>query len=181
MEIWYRHIRPAFFETEREFLKLRDGGTVAIDWVIDSFGGKPKKDDNRNYPVLLIVSGLAGDKANCYNIDVINEAVARGYKIAMMCHRGSCGVRLTSPKFYDCTAVEDLEDVAAYVHKTYIEGTRRNLHGYGVSLGASLYTLYLVKFQERSVFKSVITLGNLYDIGFSEDYFQRRSCFGWYS
>ena len=100
---------------------------------------------------------MAGGKDNAYNIDIINKARGLGYKIVLMCHRGSCGVRLTSAKFYDCGSVEDLEDVTSYIYSNYIEGKNRNLHGYGVSLGASLFTLYLIKKGSDSVFKCVAT------------------------
>ena len=49
---------------EREIFTLSDGGTIALDWVIDHEGGIPKKGHTR--PILCMFSGLAGGNDNLY-------------------------------------------------------------------------------------------------------------------
>jgi predicted alpha/beta-fold hydrolase len=69
-EMYYRNFRN-LWTIDRELLKLRDGGTVALDWIEDQYGGIPSQDDKRDFPILVIVSGLAGGKDNAYNVDII--------------------------------------------------------------------------------------------------------------
>jgi predicted alpha/beta-fold hydrolase len=49
---------------EREMFILEDGGTIALDWVIDHEGGKPRKLSSR--PIICLMSGLSGGNNNLY-------------------------------------------------------------------------------------------------------------------
>ena len=57
---------------EREFFTLSDGGTIALDWVIDHEGGFPKKLSQR--PVICLMSGLSGGNDNLYLYSLMKEA-----------------------------------------------------------------------------------------------------------
>lgn len=41
VEVLLKMVYPIKYE--REIFQLSDGGTIALDWVIDHEGGKPKK------------------------------------------------------------------------------------------------------------------------------------------
>lgn len=58
---------------ERELFKLSDGGTIALDWVIDHEGGIPKKGHTR--PILCMFSGLAGGNDNLYILSMVRDAI----------------------------------------------------------------------------------------------------------
>jgi predicted alpha/beta-fold hydrolase len=94
-----------------------------------------------------------------------------GYKVVLMCHRGTCKVKLTSPKLYDCTSVEDIEDMTNYVWGKYAKKQGRNLHGYAVSLGANIFNLYLMQEGKKCVYTSLATQGNLWDMEYSMPYY----------
>ena len=65
------------YRFERELFTLSDGGTVALDWVIDHEGGIPKCGASR--PVLVMFSGLAGGNDNLYFYSMIKEALNSYY------------------------------------------------------------------------------------------------------
>ncbi len=57
---------------ERELFKLSDGGTIALDWVIDHEGGVPLKGSSR--PVICCIAGLSGGNDNLYTYSMLREA-----------------------------------------------------------------------------------------------------------
>jgi len=63
------------YRFERELFKLSDGGTVALDWVIDHEGGIPKSESGTQRPILVMFSGLAGGNDNLYFYSMIKEAL----------------------------------------------------------------------------------------------------------
>lgn len=116
----YRYrVSKATTQVEREVFTFSDGGQVALDWVLNERGGKPS--EHGQEPVLLILSGLAGGKENLYNIDVIEKARKSGFKVVLLSHRGTCGMKITTPKFYDALSYDDLHEATEYVFKTYCE------------------------------------------------------------
>ena len=64
--MWVEIVAKMFnkIKFERELFTLSDGGTIALDWVIDHEGGIPKKGHTR--PILCMFSGLAGGNDNLY-------------------------------------------------------------------------------------------------------------------
>lgn len=57
---------------EREIFKLSDGGTIALDWVVDHEGGFPKKCSSR--PILCCIAGLSGGNDNMYLYSMMKRA-----------------------------------------------------------------------------------------------------------
>ena len=141
---------------ERELFQLSDGGTIALDWVIDHEGGIPKKGHTR--PILCMFSGLAGGNDNLYLQSMIKEAInsyknkdgsGQGYKCVVVNFRGAAGVPMTSPKLYWLNTWEDVQEPIDYIYEQYAideSGRRvRNMFAYSVSLGGSMVALYLSK------------------------------------
>jgi predicted alpha/beta-fold hydrolase len=83
---------------ERESFKLTDGGTIALDWVVDHEGGLPRKNSPR--PILCVISGLSGGNDNLYLYSIMKEAVNKGYKAVVINFRGASGMPLTSAMIY---------------------------------------------------------------------------------
>jgi predicted alpha/beta-fold hydrolase len=84
---------------KREMFTMSDGGTIALDWVIDHDGEKlPKKHSRR--PILACFSGLSGGNDNLYLYSMMKEAMLNGFKCVVVNFRGSADVPLTSPKIY---------------------------------------------------------------------------------
>jgi len=144
--------------------------------VLDERGGKASLESSE--PILLILSGLAGGKENLYNIDVIKKARHSGFKVVLVSHRGTCGLKLTTPKFYDALSHDDLHEATEYVFGTYCQKQKRKLHGYGVSLGAHIFTLHLIERGSGSRYASVGANCNLFDFKQSMTYFRKESFYG---
>jgi predicted alpha/beta-fold hydrolase len=76
---------PFTIKYERQLVKLNDGGQLAIDWPI--FPEIDKKLTNSS-PVIAILSAMAGGRNDSYVNTLIEEAAKRGYKSALINHRG---------------------------------------------------------------------------------------------
>lgn len=141
---------------QRELLTLSDGGTIALDWVIDQEGGMPQKGLKR--PILCLFSGLAGGNDNLYIQSMVKEAMnaykrvdgsGQGYKCVIVNFRGAAGVPMTSPKLYWLNTWEDIQEPIEYIYDKYAtddSGIKvRNMYAHSVSLGGSMLAKYLTK------------------------------------
>ncbi len=132
----------------REILTLSDGGTIALDWVLDHEGDLPRKHSSR--PILCCFSGLSGGNDNLYLYSMIKEATQNGYKCVVINFRGCAGLKLTSPMIYWInTWKTDVQEPLEYIHAKYCSGLDpdypgRNIYGYSVSLGAAMLTRYII-------------------------------------
>lgn len=167
---------------EREIFKLSDGGTLALDWVLDEEGGVPRKNSSR--PILACIAGLSGSNNNAYLISMLKSAAQHGYKCVVINFRGYSGVQLTSGKVFCAGLWEDFKEPIDYIHEKYCsdkEGyNQRNIYSYGVSLGAALLTLYLVNEQERGPLKGALIYSNPFGLKKNLSYFI-NSLYGFYN
>lgn len=135
---------------------MSDGGTIALDWVIDQEGGIPQKGLKR--PILCLFSGLAGGNDNLYILSMIKEAMnaykrvdgsGQGYKCVVVNFRGAAGVPMTSPKLYWLNTWEDIQEPIEYIFDKYAtddSGKKiRNMYAHSVSLGGSMLAKYLTR------------------------------------
>ena len=132
MKLWFP------IKYEREIFKLSDGGQIALDWAIDLEGGVPLKNSKR--PILTCVAGLSGGSDNGYLYSMMKLAMSNGFKCVVINYRGSCGLKLTSSKIYGSASWMDYKEPVDYIYNKFCSGkdgcTKRNIYGYGVSLGA---------------------------------------------
>ena len=156
---------------DREVFTMRDGGTIALDWIV----GKDKRGrvdgELAESSILVILAGLAGERDNGYNFDVIREGLRRGYKIVLISYRGTAGMKLTSGKMYNLMVWEDIKEPIDYIYEKYCQGNGRKIHAYAVSLGANVLGHYMINEQEKSKLTSVATFGNLFNTEISGEFF----------
>lgn len=120
MEVLLQKLGFSSVRYEREVFKMKDGGQVALDWVVDKEGkGKLTGEEKGNFPILIIIAGLSGETDNVYTLDVIEKAKQRGYKTLIVGYRGCAGLELTSDKLYSLYSWEDLEEVLDFVHEKF--------------------------------------------------------------
>jgi predicted alpha/beta-fold hydrolase len=112
VEIILKLVYPLKYE--RELFKLKDGGTLGLDWVIDHEGGKPRKLSSR--PIICLMSGLSGGNDNLYLYSFMKEAQKIGYKCVVVNYRGTAGVKITSDKLYWMSGWEDIKEPIDYIH-----------------------------------------------------------------
>jgi predicted alpha/beta-fold hydrolase len=149
---------------EREFFTLSDGGTICIDWVLGADGvGVPKAEDKKSYPILVILAGLAGERDNVYNLDMIMTAKARGFKVVIIGYRGTSGMKLTSGKLYNLYCWEDIKEPLDDIYEKHAKTQNRKLHGYAVSMGGNILGHYMTRTGSESKLTSIATYGNIFD------------------
>jgi predicted alpha/beta-fold hydrolase len=96
---------------------------------------------------------------------MIKAATLNGFKCVTVNFRGAAGIPLTSPKIYWLCNWEDIKEPIDYIHQKYCSGDsgsdyeQRNMYGYGVSLGSSMLTLYLINEGTKSPLKGSLGWG----------------------
>ncbi|KAK9813687.1 hypothetical protein WJX73_003815 [Symbiochloris irregularis] len=121
---------------KRELLKLKDGGTVGLDWFYgcNESGADRFKD---NSPVVLVVHALTGDSNDSYVKWMCNAAYQQNWRAVSFNYRGVGGVPLTSPRpFHQPTDTADVAQAIQHVRSKYPGAP---IFAVGFSLGA--YTL----------------------------------------
>jgi predicted alpha/beta-fold hydrolase len=181
-EIYFKFAFPYRFE--RELFTLSDGGTIAIDWVIDHEGGIPVEGRSTR-PILLMFSGLAGGNDNLYFYSMIKDAMnpkegsGQGYKCAIVNFRGAAGVPMTSPRLYWNNTWEDVQEPVDYISKKYccdsVTGKKqRNLYAFSVSLGGAMLGNYLCKVGSKSPLDAAVIYVVPYNIRDNASFFRKN-------
>jgi predicted alpha/beta-fold hydrolase len=125
--MFMRKVFPPKPEYDRELLKLKDGGTVGLDWL-----QAPGKDDS-NVPIVILQHGLCGHTYSHYmkgQPEVLTEA---GLYVCSFVARGCGGVPLTTPETFTAARTNDFRAVVQYIAHKYPD---RKIAAVGYSLGA---------------------------------------------
>lgn len=125
----------AKFTFTREYLQMKDGGEVALDWgVVDT-------DLSKACPVLIALPGLVGD-ARCTAF-LCKHAARRGLRPVVFNKRGHGGAKLTTPKLQSFGDSSDLREVVMHLRHRFPVS---KLVAVGVSAGSALLTSYLMEY-----------------------------------
>ena len=73
MELYIQMRFP--YKFDRETIVLKDGGTIALDWVFDHEGGAPIPSKRSSRPILIFVPGLSGGNNNLYIYSMLKSAI----------------------------------------------------------------------------------------------------------
>jgi predicted alpha/beta-fold hydrolase len=76
---------PFTIKYDRQLLKLKDGGQLAIDWPI--FPEVDKRMTNESF-IIVILCSLTGGRNDIYVNSLIEDAAKKGYKSVLINHRG---------------------------------------------------------------------------------------------
>ncbi len=135
----------------REFLRMSDGGTVAIDWTshgvqqrseIGPHGQRMESAQcQRHVPVLVVLHGLTGGSHEAYVRRLVDWAHRQyGWRAAVINYRGCNGVPLTTPQSYSAGWTDDVRAVVKHVHDSLPDAP---LCIAGFSLGANITVKYV--------------------------------------
>ncbi len=91
MGAYIKSHNPVTFD--RELFKLKDDGTIALDWV-DSIPGP----DNKQ-PIVAIMPGLSSNSDEIYVLNLCIKAKEEGFKAVVINYRGSSKVPLSVLRF----------------------------------------------------------------------------------
>ena len=159
---------------------------MGVNWYIqDGDGGRPKKDDRRKRPILLLFPGLGFGHNNLYTHAVAREAMKHGYKCGVAMLRCASDIPITSFKVSCCVSHDDAREIIDYVHQNYVlnsDNKRKEtrLYAYGASLGAILLSQYLIHAKENSKLDGAGIYACPYDVKTGEEFFY-TSHFGLYA
>uniref|UniRef100_A0ACD5U221 Uncharacterized protein n=1 Tax=Avena sativa TaxID=4498 RepID=A0ACD5U221_AVESA len=135
------------FTYRRQLYTVRDGGTIALDWLLasdcedavdGSCNGTISSDDST--PIVIVVPGLTSDSSAAYVKHMVFSMASKGWNVVVGNHRGLGGISITSDCFYNGGWTEDLREVVNYLHQKYPEAP---LFTVGGSLGANILVKYL--------------------------------------
>jgi abhydrolase domain-containing protein 1/3 len=126
----------------RSLVPLADGGQLAVDWIGDS-ETKLEQHFTDNTPIVVILPGLTGHRSDGYIKVVIDAVLAKGYKCAILNHRGCSDTLLTSrnmrrhlvAKLYCAGSIDDASAGFAAIRQSH---PHNPLYAIGISLGGCI-------------------------------------------
>ncbi|KAH9995425.1 AB-hydrolase YheT [Russula compacta] len=159
---------------DRKLLRLKDGGTVGLDFAPPAAAGRLFQETT---PVVVALHGLTGGmlinwwtacpcSQEAYVRNIIAPAVAPveegglGYRAVVVNSRGCAGVPLTSPQLYGLSHTDDFRQAIYYIAQMYPDAP---LLGVGFSLGANLLTRYVAEESESCRLVSACVLSCPWD------------------
>lgn len=122
----------------RQFVRLPDGGTVALDWWR---APRAAPTTPPTAPLFLVLHGLTGGSREGYCKAACAAAAAAGFRAAVLTYRGCGGLPLTSGRPYGAAWTADVAAAADAARGAY--PAARALVTVGYSLGAVILTKYL--------------------------------------
>nr|GEX67149.1 embryogenesis-associated protein EMB8-like [Tanacetum cinerariifolium] len=136
-------VKTPKFIYKRELFRTSDGGTIALDWLMNSdvvetsFQVKGTS-TAADIPLLILIPGLTSDQNSPYIKEIAYKMAKHGWNVVVSNHRGLGGVPLTSECFYTAGKSDDLGEVVNYLHRKQPETP---LYALGTSLGANILTI----------------------------------------
>ncbi|PIN20993.1 Alpha/beta hydrolase [Handroanthus impetiginosus] len=137
---------PPVVNYTRQLFTTSDGGTIALDWVINAedkqtaIQGNDAMQHNDRCPIIIIVPGLTSASDSAYVKHLAFKMAERGCNVAVSNHRGLGGVSVTSDRFYTAAWTDDIRSVIEHIHCQYPEAP---LFAVGTSVGANILVKYL--------------------------------------
>ena len=120
---------------QRELFKLKDGGTISIDWVDEL----PNERSMR--PIMAIVPGLTSDNDEVYVTNLLLKAKRMGFRGLVINYRGASNTPLSSHTLYCAGSVEDIRQPLEYIYQKYGKGA--SIFVVGNSMGANIVANYV--------------------------------------
>ncbi|KAJ0972029.1 hypothetical protein J5N97_019988 [Dioscorea zingiberensis] len=169
--------RPPAFRYRRQLFSVRDGGTIALDWLLASdvkgyslhTDGDISKDDTT--PIVVVVPGLTSDSASPYIKHLVHTIAKQGWHVVVSNHRGLGGVSLTSEYFYNAGWTEDLREVVNYLNHEHPETP---LFAIGTSIGANILVKYLGEDGENTPVVAAASVCSPWDLVVCDRFITRK-------
>ena len=119
--------------------------------------------DKKKNKVVVICPGFGGSVKSPYCHHMAHAALKSGYAVVVYNRRAHVpeSVSPTYPLHYDG---RDMNDVLAWIEKTFPDVTRENLYGIGVSGGGNTLLKYAGEAGSSCAFKAIVSVCNGLDI-----------------
>ncbi|KAH7685412.1 Alcohol O-acetyltransferase protein [Dioscorea alata] len=169
--------RPPVVRYRRQLFSVRDGGTIALDWILasDAKGyslhtdGGISKDDTT--PIMVVVPGLTSDSASAYIKHLAHTVAKQGWHVVVSNHRGLGGVSITSDCLYNAGWTEDLREVVNYLNH---EHPKAPLFAVGTSIGANILVKYLGEEGESTPVAGAVSVCSPWDLVVCDRFINRK-------
>ncbi|KAJ1286430.1 hypothetical protein BS78_03G351100 [Paspalum vaginatum] len=163
--------RPPSFTYKRQLYTVRDGGTIALDWLLasDLEDGLISKDAST--PLVVVVPGLTSDSAAAYVKHLAYSVASKGWNVVVSNHRGLGGVSITSDCFYNGGWTEDVREVIKYLHHRY---PNTPLFCIGTSIGANIVVKYLGEEGENTPIAGAASICSPWDLLIGDRFISRK-------
>lgn len=153
---------------QREYLKLQDGGTIALDWAdpfrkVENANGSSKYVEvpaDETTPTIFVIHGLTGGSNTGYIRGLVTRAQKRGFRVVVFQHRG-VNQPLSTPLPYHGGLLDDISFAIDHVKAKY---PNAKLLAVGNSLGGNQLLRYLAQTGEDCPFESAVALGSPWDV-----------------
>lgn len=125
--------------THREILTLKDGGEVALDWMLEGC--------ESDAPIVLILPGLTGESQAEYIKCLVLRAKKDGLRTVVFNNRGLGGLQLKTRRLYCAANYDDLSEVVRHVRRAHPDA---KLGATGISMGGLILGNYLAVHSEEA-------------------------------
>lgn len=149
--------RHSDIKYEREIKELRDGGTVSLDW----YPPQDQTEEEHTRPIVIVMSGLGGSSYEYHIRCLVKHLGTKGFRAVVMNHRGTSRTPLTSPRIYDASSTEDLDDIVRCLGTRY---PKAPLACVACSMGANVLTKYLGEQGENCQLRAGIAICCPFDL-----------------
>ncbi|KAJ1263064.1 hypothetical protein BS78_09G156000 [Paspalum vaginatum] len=170
--------RPPSFTYRRQLYTVRDGGTIALDWLLASdleagdvsvCDGSISKDDST--PLLVVIPGLTSDSSAAYVKHLVFSMAIKGWNVVVSNHRGLGGISITSDCFYNAGWTEDMREIVNFLHQKYPEAP---LFTVGTSIGANILVKYLGEEGESTPVAGAASICSPWDLLVTSRFISRK-------
>ncbi|CAN6350911.1 unnamed protein product [Urochloa humidicola] len=170
--------RPPSFTYRRQLYTVRDGGTIALDWLlasdleaadVDSCDESISMDGST--PLLVVIPGLTSDSRAACAKHLAFSMASKGWNVVVSNHRGLGGISITSDCFYNAGWTEDLREVVNFLHQKYPEAP---LFAVGTSVGANILVKYLGEEGESTPVAGAASICSPWDLVLANRFIERK-------
>uniref|UniRef100_A0A0D6R189 AB hydrolase-1 domain-containing protein n=1 Tax=Araucaria cunninghamii TaxID=56994 RepID=A0A0D6R189_ARACU len=169
--------RPPVFAYQRQIFLTPDGGTIALDWLIDNnivegaaSLNMPSSGKDET-PIVIVLPGLTSDSKDPYVKHIVYALAKKAWKIVVANHRGLGGTSITSDRFYNAGWTDDLRRVIGYLHN---ENPKTPLLAVGTSIGANILVKYLGEEGENTPLGGAVAICCPWDLVICDRFIKRR-------
>uniref|UniRef100_A0ACD5XB78 Uncharacterized protein n=1 Tax=Avena sativa TaxID=4498 RepID=A0ACD5XB78_AVESA len=165
--------RPPSFMYNRQLYTLRDGGTLALDWLLasDLEDADGIISQDASTPLVVVVPGLTSDSDAAYVKHLVHSMATKGWNVVVSNHRGLGGVSITSDCFYNAGWTEDLREIVHYLHHKFPEAP---MFCVGTSIGANVLVKYLGEEGENTPVAGAASICSPWDLLVGDRFISRK-------
>lgn len=152
----FPHFFNQRFNFRREYIQMRDGGTIALEWYTDKDYAYGKKVLSNTDPILLISTWVLGPDVS----SLCETASKEGFQPVIYNCRGH-NVPMTTKQFGAFFDADDFKEAVDYIHNV---NPFSDLFALGYSLGAAPIIGYLGKRGKSSLINAAILVSSTIDM-----------------